>query len=200
MARSAHSCRISARLSPTEGIPVLVVDEEIYRRLPALLISTVDKFAQMPWNPQVQMLFGRVTGRCSRHGFRSPETHDADQHPKSGALPPAKTADHGALRPPDLIIQDELHLISGPLGTLTGLYETAVDDLCSWDVGGRRVRPKVIASTATVRRAREQMHALFGRELSVFPPQGLDAEDNFFAVQRSTKELPGRVYVGKSRE
>ncbi len=190
------TCLFSARLSPNEGIPVLVVDEEIYRRLPALLISTVDKFAQMPWNPQVQMLFGRVTGRCSRHGFRSPETHDSDSHPKSGALPPAKTVDHGPLRPPDLIIQDELHLISGPLGTLTGLYETAVDELCTWEVGGKRVRPKVIASTATVRRAREQMHALFARELAVFPPQGLDAEDNFFAVQRSTEDLPGRVYIG----
>ncbi len=190
------TCPFSPRLSPGEGIPVLVVDEEIYRRLPTLLISTVDKFAQMPWNPQVQMLFGRVNGKCSRHGFRSPETHDADSHPKSGALPPAKTTAHGPLRPPDLIIQDELHLISGPLGTLTGLYETAVDELCTWEVKGKRIRPKVIASTATVRRAREQMKALFARELSVFPPQGLDAEDNFFAIERSTVDVPGRVYVG----
>jgi hypothetical protein len=111
-------------------------------------------------------------------------------------LPPAKTTAHGPLRPPDLIIQDELHLISGPLGTLTGLYETAVDELCTWEVKGKRIRPKVIASTATVRRAREQMKALFARELSVFPPQGLDAEDNFFAIERSTVDVPGRVYVG----
>ncbi len=190
------TCLFSARQSPTEGIPVLVVDEEIYRRLPALLIATVDKFAQMPWNPQVQMLFGRVTGKCSRHGFRSPETHDSDSHPKSGVLGPAKTSDHGPLRPPDLIIQDELHLISGPLGTLTGLYETAVDELCAWEVGGKRVHPKVIASTATVRRAKEQVHALFARRLAVFPPQGLDVEDNFFAVQRKTSEVPGRAYLG----
>jgi hypothetical protein len=100
------------------------------------------------------------------------------------------------LRPPDLIIQDELHLISGPLGTLTGLYETAVDELCTWEVGGKRVRPKIIASTATVRRATEQANALFARKLTVFPPSGLDASDSFFAIERSTSDKPGRLYLG----
>ena len=189
-------CLFSARSAPSEGLPVVVVDEEIYRLLPALLISTVDKFAQMPWNPEVQMLFGQVSSRCTRHGFRSPGTKDADSHPKVNGLPAASTVEHGPVRPPDLIIQDELHLISGPLGTLTGLYETAVDELCTWEVNGKRVRPKVIASTATVRRAKEQVHALFARKLAVFPPPGLDAGDNFFAVQRSTDDVPGRVYLG----
>jgi len=190
------NCLFSRRNSEGEGLPVVVVDEEIYRLLPSLLISTVDKFAQMPWNPEVQMLFGQVIGRCTRHGFRSPGTKDSDSHPKVDRLPAAKTVHHGPLRPPDLIIQDELHLISGPLGTLTGLYETAVDELCTWEVNGKRVRPKVIASTATVRRAKEQVHALFARRLAVFPPPGLDAGDNFFAVQRSTHDVPGRVYLG----
>jgi hypothetical protein len=189
-------CLFSARRSETEGLPVVVVDEEIYRCLPALLISTVDKLAQMPWNPEVQMLFGQVNGRCSRHGFRSPGTKDADSHPKADRMPAAKTREHGPLRPPDLIIQDELHLISGPLGTLTGLYETAVDELCTWEVDGKRVRPKVIASTATVRRAKEQVHALFARRLAVFPPPALDAEDSFFAVERRVEDLPGRLYLG----
>src|ERR1019366_1986297 len=101
------------------------------------------------------------------------------------------------LRPPDLIIQDELHLISGPLGTLVGLYETAVDRLCTWEVEGRAVRPKVIASTATIRRAADQVNALFLRKLSVFPPPGLDAGDNFFARERAISEQdPGRMYLG----
>jgi hypothetical protein len=102
----------------------------------------------------------------------------------------------GPLRPPDLIIQDELHLISGPLGTLTGLYETAVDELCSWTVNGKRVRPKVVASTATIRRAADQVRAIFLRQVDVFPPHGLDARDNFFAVQRPTSQRPGRRYLG----
>lgn len=190
-------CEFSATKSSAEGIPILVVDEEIYRRLPSLLIATVDKFAQMPWNGKVQMLFGQVDSYCDRHGFRSPEIDDSDSHPKRGDLPAAKTKPHGKLRPPDLIIQDELHLISGPLGTLVGLYETAVDKLCSWEVNGKTVRPKVIASTATIRKAGDQVFMTFLRKVNIFPPQGLDVADNFFSRQRQpSEETPGRRYVG----
>ena len=190
-------CPFSARQSPQEGLPILVVDEEIYRRLPTLLIATVDKFAQMPWNGKVQMLFGQVDAYCDRHGFRSPEIEDASIHPKRDRMPAAKTTAHPLLRPPDLIIQDELHLISGPLGTLVGLYETAVDHLCSWEVNGTRVRPKVLASTATIRKAADQVHATFLRTVNVFPPHGLDVTDNFFALQRQPSDImPGRRYLG----
>jgi hypothetical protein len=134
----------------------------------------VDKFAQMPWNGKTQMLIGQVSGYCPRHGFRSPCMEDSDSHPPKNALPRVQTVEHGPLRPPDLIIQVALHLISGLLGSLVGLYETAVDHLCSWEVGGKAVRPKLIASTA-IRQAREQMRALFLRDVKVFPPQGLDA-------------------------
>jgi hypothetical protein len=190
-------CLFSAKNSPDEGLPVLVVDEEIYRRLPTMLITTVDKFAQMPWNGAVQMLFGQVDGYCERHGFRSPEINDIDQHRKYGKLPAAKTIPHNPVRPLDLIIQDELHLISGPLGSLVGLYETALDRLCTWEVNGKKVRPKVIASTATIRKAADQIHALFLRKVNVFPPHGLDVEDNFFSIQRPPgEEYPGRKYIG----
>ena len=191
------ACPFSRRQAPDEGLPVVVVDEEIYRRLPSMLIATVDKFAQMPWRGEVGMLFGQVDGRCERHGFRSPEIDDSHTHPRAGALPPAKTLPFGPLRPPDLIIQDELHLISGPLGSLVGLYETAVDRLCSWEVDGKIVRPKVVASTATIRNAPAQVHGLFLRRVNVFPPQGLDVRDSFFAVQREPSiDDPGRYYLG----
>jgi len=191
-------CPFSRRKAPDEGLPVLVVDEEIYRRLPALLIATVDKFAQMPWNGAVQMLFGQVNGYCTRHGFRSPDIHDADSHQRTrSGMPRAATQPCGPLRPPDLIIQDELHLISGPLGTLVGLYETALDKLCTWEVSGRKVRPKVLASTATIRSAASQVHSLFLRKVAVFPANGLDARDNFFSIQRPPSEdHPGRQYIG----
>lgn len=190
-------CLFTQKQSPTEGLPIVVVDEEIYRRLPTLLIATVDKFAQMPWNGAVQMLFGQVDGYCTRHGFRSSEIDDTDSHPAKYGLPTAKTIPTNPLRPPDLIIQDELHLISGPLGTLVGLYETAVDKLASWEVNGKVVRPKVIASTATIRQARDQVHNLFLRQVQVFPPQGLDIKDNFFSRQRPpSEEYPGRRYLG----
>ena len=190
-------CLFTQKQSPTEGLPVVVVDEEIYRRLPTLLIATVDKFAQMPWNGAVQMLFGQVEGYCQRHGFRSPEIEDTNSHPGKYGLPAAKTLPKNPLRPPDLIIQDELHLISGPLGTLVALYETAVDQLASWEVNGQTVRPKVIASTATIRQARDQVHNFFLRQVQVFPPQGLDVKDNFFSCQRvPSEEYPGRRYLG----
>ncbi len=199
-------CKFSGKEAPGEGLPVIVVDEEIYRRLPSLLITTVDKFAQLPWNGSVQMLFGQVDGLCERHGFRSPGLAESGEelevgsvHRAKGPVPAARVMAHGPLRPPDLIIQDELHLISGPLGTLVGLYETAIDHLCTWEVGGKRVRPKVVASTATIRRASDQVYGLFLRNLSIFPPTGLDIADNFFSLQRSSSEkTPGRKYLGVS--
>lgn len=193
----SFQCPFTSKNSDREGIPAMVVDEEIYRRLPALLIATVDKFAQMPWKGETQNLFGRVNGLCERHGFRSPHISDSDSHPARHGMPKAKTVNMGPLRPPDLIIQDELHLISGPLGTLVALYETAVDALCSWDVNGKTVHPKIIASTATIRKAADQGRLLFARKINVFPPQGLDAGDNFFSLRREpSEEHPGRIYLG----
>jgi hypothetical protein len=191
-------CLFSRKQNKGEGLPIVVVDDEIYRRLPTLLIATVDKFAQMPWKGEVQMLFGQVNGYCDRHGYRSPGIEDSDSHPKTkSGLPSAKTSQRTPLRPPDLIIQDELHLISGPLGTMVGLYETAVDKLCTWEVDGQLVRPKVVASTATIRNADVQVHKIFLRKVNIFPPNGLDISDNFFSVQRTPdEEHPGRTYLG----
>ena len=91
---------------------------------------------------------------------------------------------------PELIIQDELHLISGPLGTLAGIYEIAVDELCSFN--GKK--PKIIGSTATIRRAEDQIHALFDRESFQFPPPGLDHTNSGFSMVDIN--APGRIYVG----
>jgi len=98
-------------------------------------------------------------------------------------------------RPPELIIQDELHLISGALGTMVGLYETAVDAIC----GQKGVYPKIIASTATIRRAKEQCSVLYNREVIQFPAPGLDSDDSFFAREAKVSYedgVFGRKYVG----
>lgn len=195
-------CPFTGKRSDGEGIPVVSVDEEIYRLLPDLIIATADKFAQLPWQGATTALFGKVYRRCSRHGYRTPDLDDwgsleeADHHQKAGSLDAASTVDCLPLRPPDLIIQDELHLIAGPLGSLFGLYESAIDEIASWEVRGRPARPKIVASTATIRRAEHQTYNLFCRGLAVFPPQVLDAGDSFFAVERSTDEVPGRLYLG----
>ena len=98
-------------------------------------------------------------------------------------------------RAPELIIQDELHLISGALGTIVGLFETAIDALCA-DKG---TPAKIIASTATIRRAKEQCAVLYNREVAQFPPPGLNAADSFFAKESTidySKGVYGRKYVG----
>lgn len=95
-------------------------------------------------------------------------------------------------RSPELIVQDELHLISGPLGTIVGLYETAVDLLCS----AKGIPPKIIASTATIRRAAEQIRGVYNREVRQFPEAGLNAQDSFFTREKKAGTEPGRLYVG----
>lgn len=181
---------------PHPGIPVLVVDEEIYHRPPTMMIATVDKFAMMAWRGQVRTLFGKVDHECERHGLLWQGSHCNGNHTAGKGLTATKMKIVSPIRPPDLIIQDEFHLISGPLGTMIGLYETAVDELCSWKLGDNIVKPKIIASTATVRKAREQVNNVFMRRVSVFPPHGLDVEDNFFSVQRPIEDKFGRRYLG----
>jgi hypothetical protein len=166
-------------------LPLLAVDEPIYRRLPCFLIATVDKFAAMPWTGEVGAFFGRVQ-RFDKHGFYGPCASVSRGAPLSSELPP-----------PDLIIQDELHLISGPMGTMVGLYEAALDALCARETGGKTVRPKIVASTATVRRAEKQIRALFNRRtVDVFPPPGPDRRDSFFARTHRPEESHARVYLG----
>jgi hypothetical protein len=165
-------------------LPILAVDEPIYRRLPCFLIATVDKFAAMPWTGPVGGFFGRVD-RYDKNGFYGP------CDPRAGTLLPAP------LSPPDLVIQDELHLISGPMGTMVGLYEAALDELCRRDVDGKRIRPKIVASTATVRRAQNQIRALFCRPtVDIFPPPGPNRRDSFFARTDSPQESDPRLYLG----
>ena len=166
------------------ALPIVAVDEQIYRRLPAFLIATVDKFASLPWVGQAGALLGGADRRDSS-GFY-------------GAAEPGQGTRLGEpIPPPALVIQDELHLISGPLGTMAGLYESAIEALCVRDIDGRTVRPKIVASTATVRRAQDQIQALFARPImQIFPPPGPDRRDSFFARTVSATETPARLYLG----
>src|SRR5690606_24612053 len=176
-------CGFSERSARGEGRPVLFVDEQIYQVLPDFLVATVDKFAMLPWRAEAGMLFGRITH------LDKDRAYGVKDKPPSSAL----SLPEGLL-PPELIVQDELHLISGPLGTMVGLYEAAIDYLAEREVGGVRYAPKVVCSTATVRRAREQIKALFNRDSAIFPPLGVNHGDNFFAEIAHDK--PGRLYVG----
>lgn len=172
-------------------LPLQVVDESIYENPPTLLLGTVDKFAMIPWKKEAGNLFG----------FR--------KNDKSNIY---------RICPPELIIQDELHLIAGPLGTMVGLYEIMVQTLCN-DYNKTKppfissdksmfMPPKVIASSATISRAYEQVKNLYAikteDQVSIFPAQGLEFGDTWFSKEKSLHEIneegfqvyPGRRYVG----
>jgi len=202
--RRGRISRISSRIP----IPALTVDDQIYHRCPSLVIATVDKFARLAFEPKAAALFGNVTHYHSRWGY-----YREGCPPSSGSNLPSGYQPHPPGRsrgnplhvpvppflPPDLILQDELHLIEGPLGSMVGLYETAVDLLCQRQQNGQTVVPKYIASTATVRQAEPQVQAIFDRRLAQFPPWAISADDRFFARDREIHPLesnrPGRLYV-----
>lgn len=95
--------------------------------------------------------------------------------------------------PPDLIIQDELHLLSGPLGSTVGIFESVVEMLCT--NSRSKIKPKIIASTATTRNTKQQIAKLYGgREVNIFPPSGLTYNDSFFA--KESKVASKRRYIG----
>ena len=152
------------------GLPIHVIDEDIYAHRPTLVIGTVDKFAMLAWRPAARNIFG-----IGDNGERM-------------------------CSPPGLIIQDELHLISGPLGSVVGLYEGVIEELCTDRRGEVHIRPKLVSSTATIRRYEDQVRSLYGREsVALFPPPGIDAGDSFFARYEAVGAgIPtaGRKYVG----
>lgn len=165
-------------------LPIVAVDEPLYRRLPAFLIATVDKFASLPWTGETGILLGGA-GRWDEKGFYG-ATRPQTGRPLDQPLPP-----------PDLVIQDELHLISGPLGTMVGLYESSISALCQRGAAEGGIGPKIIASTATARRSDDQIQALFARPVTqVFPPPGPERRDSFFARTRSLADGGGRLYLG----
>jgi hypothetical protein len=177
--------RISRKRQDQGPIPVCLSDETIYQHPPALLFGTVDKFAQL-----AHKVNGQNNGRNSDSRRIFGIGNWENGKPKDGYLPP------------DLIIQDELHLLLGPLGSAVALFESAVDQLCTREDG---TRPKIISSTATTRNTQLQIAALFDRKVNLFPKPGVECDDSFFAFYRRTfksiadktpEYLSKRKYIG----
>jgi hypothetical protein len=192
------------RISLRTPIPAYTVDDQIYHKCPSLVIATVDKFARLAFEPKAGAMFGNVEFFHSRWGYY----REGCPPSAPGNLPTGFVAHPPPLglrttsvpfNRPDLILQDELHLIEGPLGSMVGLYETAIDSLCSSANGDGAILPKYIASTATVRQAEPQVQSLFARGLRQFPPFALTADDRFFSKENESHPLqaskPGRLYI-----
>ncbi|MDW7662648.1 MAG: DISARM system helicase DrmA [Bacillota bacterium] len=178
-------------------LPVYLVDEEIYRKCPTVIISTVDKFARLPWDEKTGLIFGMTDRFCERHGYLAIGEKHPGRHNAGYGLPRATVKNTKPFYPPELIIQDELHLITGPLGTIYGGYETAIEALCSEYIGEAGHRPKYVVSTATIKNAGEQIKSLYGREkFSQFPPGGIEISDSFFMKEVPLDSKPFRRYCG----
>jgi len=158
-------------------IPVHVIDETIYKHRPSIIIGTVDKFAQLAFNDKIRSIFGLTV---------------------QGAGANARV--HRTGTPPALIIQDELHLISGPLGSIFGLYEGVIESHCTNELYGQHIKPKIICSTATIRGASEQVRAIFNRNaVNLFPNPGIRISDSYFGVFAKHDDgtlAQGRLYLG----
>jgi superfamily II DNA/RNA helicase len=145
-----------------DGLPIVLVDEDIYSNPPTMLFATVDKFAQLAWKGEATSLFN-----------------------------------HKDNRKPELIIQDELHLLSGPLGSLVGLFENIILSLCTTDTQ----KPKIIASTATVKNVKEQVKGLYNRAVQIFPQNATNADNTFFSktLLESKRRYVGILPTGKTQ-
>lgn len=180
------------------SLPIYLVDEEIYYKCPTIVLGTVDKFATLPWNIKTNTLFGRVNRKCDREGYIAigDNSHPKKHNAIKDVLPSQCSHMVKQFLPPELIVQDELHLITGPLGTIYGGYETMIEHLCTYSINGKEIRPKYIVSTATIKNASEQINALYGRKFFQFPPSGLDAADSYFIREVSLEKEPFRKYIG----
>ena len=179
--------------SVDNSLPVVITDEDVYSRCPSLLIATVDKFAAISWAPQCKSIFGNVTNYCKYCGYYQKNLKEKHTHPEESNKPKNYLEVRPPMSPPELIIQDELHLISAQLGTTFGLYETGLEYLMTNEKG---IKPKIIASTATTRAADDQIQKLFNRnKTSIFPPQVITFGDTFFS-EIKTDDDEKKMYLG----
>lgn len=187
--------RIDGEIRSSRFFPIsaYTTDEQIYRRCPTVLISTVDKFALLPYFSDFSSLFGNVDACQKDLGYGRT---DISNHIINSTSEDVRTVK--PFLPPSLIIQDELHLIEGPLGSIVGIYEIAIEILSSTP----NHKPKYVASSATIKESKSQVGSIFRRRVSVFPPQGISIEDNYFSEnkedRKSLTEKAGRLYLGVS--
>ena len=185
----------SAHVSKGIPIPAFLIDSQIYTKCPSMIVATVDKFAQLPILSQTAAMFGNVNKVDDKWGFYRENMSEKPSDRDSGNIFPIYP-----FLPPEIILQDELHLIEGPLGSMVGLYETAIDILSTRYENKSQTPPKYLVSTATIRAAGEQIQSLYCRTFKQFPPPGLMAGKNFFSDADEAHPLddkgPGRWYVG----
>jgi len=192
----AFKIKNSKNISLSIPISAYVSDAQVYSKCPSFLITTVDKFAQLPFEPKCASIFGNVDVIHPLFGYGRRKTIESPiRRNPTRPIPADELYDVSGFNPPSLILQDELHLIEGPLGSMMGIYEMAIDVLCN-----NGLKPKYIASSATIKESKSQVGTIFRKKVSIFPRPGIDSFDNYFSrinEDRScVEEEHGRLYLG----
>jgi hypothetical protein len=186
--RVIHRCSQEGCAFPKGRLPIYVVDNEVFRYLPCVIVGTIDKLASLGNQRKLALVFGQVDGKCDRHGYYKGRCSQKDCR-NDNLL---KTDRPSGLSGPTLFIQDELHLLKEGLGTFDAHYETFTQRL--QNRFGQTETLKIIASSATIEAFARQVEHLYGRrQATVFPGLGPTLAESFYA---QTKDYPQRLYLG----
>lgn len=185
--RVIHRCGERNCAFPRGELPVHVIDNELFRYLPSVVVGTIDKLASLGNQRKMAMLLGRVTGKCRVHGYCCQECCQRGCR-DTGLITAGAPA---GVSGPTLFVQDELHLLKEGLGTFDAHYETFVQELLR--EFGQTAPLKIIASSATIEAFERQASHLYGRPARVFPGHGPRLSASFYAI---TRDYPQRLYLG----
>jgi hypothetical protein len=188
--RLQHKCTNPSCILPGGLIPVVIVDNEIYRTLPSVIVGTIDKLAGLGNQRKMAQMFGQIDGKCSTHGYYKLKCCQDDCTDKKLL----KRVIPRGVSGPTLFVQDELHLLKEGLGTFDGHYETFTQELLRDFDNARPL--KIIASSATIEAFERQVLHLYGRGAGlarVFPGLGPSLSQSFYA---RTHPYPQRIYIG----
>ncbi len=170
-------------------IPLYIVDRDIYRYIPSILLGSLDKISVMGMQPRFANLLGNTTTYCPVHGYGYSGTcSEKDLFDCEDRIQDAPTEFYDPV--PTLHLIDEVHLLNEELGTFASHYETTYLSLCE-QVHGET--PKIVTSTATISEYERQIRNLFQRDAIRFPNDGPVQGETFYG---HLTEMVEREYIG----
>lgn len=184
-----------------DALPLLIVDNEIYRYLPSIVVSTIDKIAMLGTTNEFKMLFGQVKKWCPVHGF---SCQSKCLVAKDGCQQPLKEV--GLLKDPvpTLFIQDEMHLVKESLGTFDSHYESFMNYYAKNLVPEtQRKQIRFIGATATISMYEEHIRHLYhmaGRRFPCEYPSLINGNDfySYTDTEDVTRIILGYAPYGRS--
>lgn len=180
-------------------LPLFIVDSEIYRYLPSVVVSTIDKMSMIGTTNEFKMLFGQVRKWCPTHGFSV-----GSRCTCAGCSGHVQNVNYLKDPVPTLMIQDEMHLIKESLGTFDSHYESFL-----YYYARKMIKPehrkqiRFIGATATISMYEEHIKNLYHMYARRFPceyPSVKNGEDfySFTNEEDITRIILGYAPYGRS--